>query len=169
MSADRHGWNEYENYIIRLERQVRDFSEAGFVHSSSVGDLTSRSRRDHAPELVFSGRLSCADSLYIDVEETFEVMTRAGRPWIRMVGSKFQAGISGPGPRIIFRYDNAHSYPGHPDAFHKHQFDPATWQQADWPVWIGRAQWPSLGDVLEELRQWWEDTGQFLDLRHLEP
>jgi hypothetical protein len=30
--------------------------------------------------------------------------------------------------------------------------------------WIGEVRRPHLSDVIEELRQWWETTGQFLDL-----
>jgi hypothetical protein len=80
----------------------------------------------------------------------------------------YHAGIEGSASRSIFRYDNAHTYvrEGHPDTHHKHTFDHSTWTEKAPPEWIGEERWPHLGDVLAELRQWWETTGQHLDLDH---
>jgi len=70
--------------------------------------------------------------------------------------------MEGPEDRPIFRYDNAHKYRGHSDEHHKHCFDPSNWEEIGRPVWVGRDQWPHLDEIIEELREWWEDSGQHL-------
>ncbi|HEX5498394.1 MAG TPA: hypothetical protein VFX03_04170, partial [Thermomicrobiales bacterium] len=72
--------------------------------------------------------------------------------------------VSGSEERSIFRYDNADSKPGHEDAHHKHLFDPATWREKLPEEWIGFDRWPHLNEVIEELRDWWETTGQLLGI-----
>ncbi len=41
-------------------------------------------------------------------------------------------------------------------------FDPFTWEEIGRPIWVDRDQWPHLGDIIEELREWWETTGRHL-------
>lgn len=48
--------------------------------------------------------------------------------------------IVGSEPRPIFRYDNAHSYPGHADDHHKHCVNYQSLSYIDPPRWIGHAQ-----------------------------
>ena len=81
-----------------------------------------------------------------------------------MVDYSYHAGIEGSAERPIFRYDNAHDYPGHADAHHKHHFDHTTWTRLGPPEWIGQVDCPQLIDVLSELEDWWYETGQHLDL-----
>ncbi len=54
---------------------------------------------------------------------------------------------------------HCHGYAGHKDEHHKH-----IWEQIDPPEWVGRSGWPHLNEVIEELQDWWEETGQHLDL-----
>lgn len=58
----------------------------------------------------------------------------------------------------ILRYDNTHTYPGHADPHHKHTYDPDTGARLpDSPHWIGQDDWPTLGEVIEEVERWyWE-------------
>ena len=76
----------------------------------------------------------------------------------------YHAGVEGSSNRPIFRYDNADTKVGHGDAHHKHKFEPTIWNQILPPLWVGEEGWPHLSEVLEELRDWWEATGRFLDL-----
>lgn len=32
------------------------------------------------------------------------------------------------------------------------------------PAWTGADRWPTLAQVLDELHEWWHETGQFLRL-----
>jgi streptomycin 6-kinase len=59
---------------------------------------------------------------------------------------------------------HAHGYPSHADTHHKHHFDHTTWTRIDPPEWIGEARCPQLADVLYELEDWWNDTGQHLEI-----
>jgi len=113
--------------------------------------------------LILSGRVHCQHGLFVDVYKVYAIENRRGRPWIKAEQYKYHAGVEGDEDRPIFRYDNAHPYPSHADSYHKHRFDHTTWKEIKPPVWIGRAHWPHLSDVIEELRVWWEQTGQFLD------
>jgi hypothetical protein len=105
-------------------------------------------------------------NLFIDVETHLILRTTKGRRQVRIDKYAFHAGVGGVQDRSVFRYDNFHVYSreGHPDAHHKHIFDHSTWRERTPPEWIGEDRWPHLSDVLEELRQWWESTGQHLDL-----
>lgn len=69
----------------------------------------------------------------------------------------------------IFRYDNSHDggepYPGHPDSFHRHSFDWRTGTQGcNSPAWIGYDKWPTLGEIIEEARDWHAD--HYAELPH---
>lgn len=59
----------------------------------------------------------------------------------------------------VLRYDNTHAYPGHGDAHHKHVYDWETNNQLPGsPAWVDERGWPTLGEVLKELRTWyWEN------------
>ncbi|MFT4040785.1 MAG: hypothetical protein QM692_21570 [Thermomicrobiales bacterium] len=160
-AGSRHGWYERGTFFFLISLDLQQFKDDEFV----VADGLVRKIAEQPADLeILAGRLTCQHSLFLDVQMKLDTTVRGGRIWVRLRTRQYHAGVLGKHPRPIFRYDNSHPYPGHPDAFHKHQFDPATWEQPDWPVWIGRENWPSLGDVLEELRQWWEVTGSHLDL-----
>ncbi len=107
------------------------------------------------------GRIWCRHGLFVDVRNVLEINER--RP-VRGKLYKYHAALDGPSHRPIFRYDNSHTYlrEGHPDAFHKHRFDHQTWEEVRPPEWIGYDNWPTLADVIEELYDWWQKTGQFL-------
>jgi len=85
---------------------------------------------------------------------------------VRTFDYRYHAGVVGPIDRPIFRYDNAHVYEieSHPDAHHRHRFDPVTWQEIEPPEWVGYDRWPHLDEVVRELMAWWEATGRRLDL-----
>lgn len=170
MPADRHGWNHIDNFFFLFFGQVEDLLEQGFVVEDDIhvreskASLTDSKTTDHGQGTYIEGRLLCRDHLFVDVEIELSVTWRGGRQWVRIAECKYHAGILGDSARTVFRYDNAHPYPEHPDSFHKHVFDATTWQQVGMPIWIGRENWPQLSEVLEELREWWESTGRFLKL-----
>lgn len=65
-------------------------------------------------------------------------------------------------PRAVFRYDDAHSYPGHGDNHHRHGVNYADWTYLEPPQWIGHDRWPLLSEVIDELHQWRLTTGRQL-------
>jgi hypothetical protein len=111
--------------------------------------------------LRISGRLSCQDGLFIDVDKTLEVREDG---WVRTIYYKYHVGIDGPSPRSIFRYDNAHTYAreGQPDEHHKHIYDWDTGEVIAPPTHVGRDAWPHLSDVIEETFGWWQAHRDFL-------
>lgn len=135
-------------------------SGEGFVVEDRV-DLT------HSPPAttMLEGQIRCQHGLFVDVEKILEVQGTGSRARVRTIRYSYHAGVEGSADRAIFRYDNFHAYAreGNPDAHHKHRFDHTIWQEIPPPEWIGEERWPHLSDVLEELRAWWESTGQFLD------
>lgn len=159
--GDPHGWNTLERYLHIHARHMDLLQASGFV----VEDGLEFELRDDPPVLIIWGRLRCLHGLFVDVRKTLAVQDRQRRIMVRTIDYAYHAGIEGAKDRPIFRYDNAHTYPGHPDAHHKHRFDPATWRQIGRPDWVGAAGWPHLSDAVEELRDWWNETGQQLGLR----
>ncbi len=114
--------------------------------------------------VILEGRLRCKHGLFVDVLKYLEVRRSPTRISVRTDRYRYHAGIEGPAARPIFRYDNSDTKSGHPDAHHKHRFDPTTWQEIEPPLWIGEENWPHLSDVIVELRDWWESTGMHLGL-----
>jgi hypothetical protein len=114
--------------------------------------------------LVLEGRLRCKHGLFIDVLKYLDVRQSSTRILVRTNRYRYHAGVEGSTARPIFRYDNTDAKPGHPDAHHKHRFDPKTWREIEPPLWIGEERWPHLSDVVEELQVWWETTGRHLGL-----
>ncbi|MCA9876209.1 MAG: hypothetical protein KC442_00445 [Thermomicrobiales bacterium] len=162
--ADKHGWYELHNYLFLHSLHLQRFVEEGFIVQNALSHGSSYDPRGNLIELMITGRITCQHRLFLDVEEEFEFSERSGRVWVRVNGCKYHAGILGHPPRTIFRYDTAHPYAGHPDNYHKHLFDHETWREIGTPIWIGRQQWPSLAEVIDELRAWWETTGRFQTL-----
>jgi hypothetical protein len=157
VNADRHGWTSLDHYFHVHESHMQRFMASGFVLSHDL---------DTSPipnGLILSGRIRCQNGLFTDVRKVLVVEDRHGRPWVRTERYSYQAGLEDGENRPIFRYDNAHPYRGHADDYHRHRFDPTTWEEIDPPEWIGRENWPHLSDVIDELHGWWDAIGQFLD------
>ncbi|MGI8642707.1 MAG: toxin-antitoxin system TumE family protein [Thermomicrobiales bacterium] len=155
--GDRHGWTSLQNYLNVHHRYLDDLRE----HFILDDDLQYLFPREGLFKIA--GRIHCRNGLFIDVNKHLRV-----NRWdqVRTARYRYHAGIEGRQDRPIFRYDNAHAYSreGHADEHHKHRFDPTTWQEIKPPEWIGRARWPHLSEVVEELEAWWRTAGQHLDL-----
>ena len=152
MSADRHGWNALDHYIGIHDAHLNRFDH--FIETNGVTFTVA------GPDSIrIAGRFSSVGGVYLDVSKILEINTRNQ---VRTLKYSNHAGITMPVLRSIFRYDNAHRYDraGHADEHHKHVFD-SSGQEAANPTWIGRDQWPTLGEVLEELEEWWQETGRF--------
>lgn len=155
--GDPHGWNALANYLNVHHRRLDDLREYFVIGDDLQYDFPT------AYTFEIRGRVRCRHGLFVDVDKTLEVNDKHQ---VRTIKYSYHAGVEGKQDRPIFRYDNAHRYAreGHADEHHKHRFDPATWQEIEPPEWIGRDRWPHLNEVIEELREWWETTGQFLNL-----
>jgi len=153
--GDPHGWNDLYHYLIihqaQLDRLGSYFVERDELAISWIDERT----------LKIAGRIHCRFGIFLDVLKYLEVNDRRQ---VRTVRYRYHAGFEGQQPRPIFRYDNAYAHRGHPDAHHKHHVDYATWTEISPPEWIGHDRWPTLAQVLDELYDWWHQTGRVLDL-----
>lgn len=113
---------------------------------------------DGPSSVVIRGRIFCQHGLFVEIHKTLDLREDG------MVCSsryKYQACRRIDSQTYeLFRYDNAHHerpHPGHQDPFHKHTFDGQV-------EWIGLASWPTLFHVIEELHEWWEESGRHMHI-----
>jgi hypothetical protein len=151
---DRPVWIPLDSYISQHWSHMRDldyFVEYDGLSFESVSESV----------IVLPGEVQCQFGIKLDVEKFLEVDEQQR---VSAFGYKYHAMIGNP-PSPIFRYDNAHLYvrEGYPDEFHKHLFDPVMGEELPGsPEWIGIKNWPTLRQALEELCDWWLETGQHL-------
>lgn len=149
---DPHGWNALDNYLSAHFGCLDGFRD----HFVLEDDLECYFEPPDAYRI--RGRLRCHPNLFLYIDKTLEVNDRRQ---VRTVRYNYHAGMEGTENRPIFRYDNAHRYAheGHADEHHKHRFNHTTWQEINPPEWVGRERWPHLDAVIQELSDWWRETG----------
>jgi len=109
--------------------------------------------------VVWAGRLYCQDGIEICIDKNQDVRAPRGRPEVRTREYSYHVLSRSAEGRIVpvLRYDNAHPHLelGHPDEHHKH-----TWGSAGEVTitHVGVANWPTLGDVIEEVERGWIDS-----------
>lgn len=120
-----------------------------------VGEDTLELEDIGADLLVMSGEIACLGGIVVRVEKYLEVLEGEGDDaLVRTVEYKYNAFVRGH--NNLLRYDNSHSFPGHADPHHKHEYDWRTGRQLPgFPAWVGEDHWPTLGAVLEELELWY--------------
>jgi hypothetical protein len=112
--GDPHGWNDLNNYLNVHDSWLERFHGYFLIQNQLKFDILGPAT------LVIKGRLLFVGGLFIDVEKTLEINERNQ---VRTVRYAYHAGITGRADRSIFRYDNAHTHPGHDDEHHRHAFD----------------------------------------------
>lgn len=110
------------------------------------------------------GYISCLGRIVIEVDKTLSVLSLSvlssdDDPQVQTELYAYHVWIRGGGD--ILRYDNAHPHPGHADEHHVHYFDWRTNVQTKL-VWVGFANWPTLGQVIEEVERWYWDNRAYL-------
>jgi hypothetical protein len=109
--------------------------------------------------IALESRLYFVGGLFLEIHLN---LARDRRDFVRLERYAYHAGVAGREDRPIFRYDNAHRYPGHPNPHHRHRFDHRYWLEIMPPEWIGVDRAPDLPAVIAELNEWWQTTGRFL-------
>lgn len=155
MPGDNDGWMDADRYV-QIHQSCMDQVEKYFVLDHDL----------HRPSFVsisqirFQGIIHCNDGIEIHVDE---VLLRDRRNRVRGYVYRYHALIrmeSRIDPAMshvvnILRYDNADHFANHADAFHKHTFtadgDPDAVQH------IGRQNFPTLRNVIDEVFEWWKD------------
>lgn len=148
--AAKHSPNDLRSYLEIHETVMQRLRREGFVESDDLS-LAPLGGGD----IKMEGQIRCEGGLVCSVEKILAIVdaTDPHRPLVQTV--RFAYNVHVGGHHNLFRYDNVHRHPGHPDASHRHAFDWRTGEAG--PVrWIG-PDWPTLGEVLEEMRTWfWE-------------
>lgn len=146
----RHGANALKNYVETHETVMAQFYREGFVESDTLEIASAGKGLFH-----MEGEIRCLGGLVCTVDKWLETVDAADpeNPGIRTF--RYSYNVSVAGMHSVFRYDNADHH-GHADAHHRHDFDWRTGATAvGSPRWVGEGDWPTLGDVLREMSEWY--------------
>jgi len=145
--SDRHAPNSWDSYLAAHHGRIADFADH-FIERDTLEIETTETL------VVWSGVLYCRDGIEIRVDKRQRAWMRSGRRWVETIEYSYQVMVRvGGDVRGLFRYDNAHPHPGHPDGHHRHDY--AADGSAGAAVWVGVDGWPTLGDVIEQAHRRW--------------
>ena len=153
ISGAKHGPARLRSYYAAHENHMDQMRTDGFI-----GEDTLVLEPIGAGLLTMVGEIACLGGIVVEVEKYLEVLEgEALDAYVRTFEYKYNAFVRGH--NNILRYDNSHAYAGHGDPHHKHVYDWKTGEPLpDFPAWVGERDWPTLGEVMEELRMWyWEN------------
>ena len=104
--------------------------------------------------LEMSGDIECDGGILVEVQKMLRIISGEGREaYVQTVEYSYNAKLSSM--RNILRYCSPHDDGGsHHGEHHKHYLDETGVERIKV---IGADQWPTLGQVLEELRVWLSD------------
>jgi len=144
---------------IRLSwyRRIHDTVMQKFRADYFVGNDTLEFAKARDNGLALVGAIGCLGRIIISVDKEFKVTHGDdGKPWVQTDTYSYNAYIQGKG--TFLRWDNVHAHPGHYDAHHRHEYDWKTGtEHRDSPIWVGADNWPTLGQVISEVANWyWE-------------
>lgn len=149
--SSKHGPNTWENY-----QHVHDSYMDSFSHFIEEDCL----RAIHTRTLVsWDGVLYCAAGIEIHISKSQQVTERHGQLMVETTDYSYHVlRRVGRQTTNLLRYDNVHVQPDHPDAHHRHRYDPDG-NEIEPPTHVGEEGWPTLGEVLQEafdLMPFWE-------------
>lgn len=101
---------------------------------------------------VMAGNVECVGSIVLQVRKLLAVLGEPGpKTQVQTVEYSYNASIEGLGN--ILRYDSPH--PSHNQFHHVHRYDPLHGDGIGTVEMIDDDGWPTLGEVLDELRVWY--------------
>jgi hypothetical protein len=142
----KHGPNRFDNYE-HVHRKVMDgFLRDGFVLAE---DLRFEDLGDG--QITLTGTITCVGDILVEVEKALVVVDGTGATArVQTRYYRYHATHSGNG--AILRYENS----DHRDCDHVHRYDtPGTGVECSVTEITCEDDRPTLGEVLEELRQWY--------------
>lgn len=161
-----------KHHPLRLDRYKRiheehlaQLEEARFVERN----LLKFSQTEH--EVFIYGDIVCSGPIVLRVNKKLSILGRdAGIPVVK--SKTYEYNVSLAKMHNLFRYDNTHRgkrYAGHPDDFHRHEFDIRTGEpRPGSPRWIGYDDWPTLDKVIVEACHLYLNNKELIDLIALE-
>jgi hypothetical protein len=152
VNHDPHAPNRLSSYMEIHETVLASFRDSGFVYENTL------CFKHCGSKIVGRGEISCLGEIVIDVYKMLSICD-LDRKLIQTSEYSYNVFVRSYGN--IFRYDNLDPpwREGHHDCHHKHSFDWRTGIESPGsPLWIGREKWPTLGQVLQETKDWyWEN------------
>ncbi len=104
--------------------------------------------------MVIEGTVRCVGPINLSVYKTLEtVKGRGADALVQCVAYSYNAALEGLGN--ILRYESPHKT--HNQDHHVHRFD-VLGSEAETLKWIRDDEWPTLGEVIEELRDWYYEN-----------
>jgi hypothetical protein len=147
----RHRPNRLDKYQNTHESYIDNFVSEGFIGEHTLWFESSKSGL-----IYLKGEIACPGQILIATEKTLKPIQGSGES--RLVQTvRYQYNVSVRGEGNVFRYDNLHSRPGHPDDHHRHDFD---WKRPSEKgegkvTWVGECGWPTMDEVIEEAKVWY--------------
>lgn len=145
--SSRHDWCSWTQYSDIHSRCLHNF-EHFILNDLLMADMTPAG-------VAWGGELFCQGGIEIHVHKLQDV--RYDRDWAEVRTHSYSYHVlqrRGSATVSLFRYDNIHVHAGHPDAHHRHRFDKRG-GEIEPAKHVGEANWPTLGEVLQEANEWW--------------
>ncbi len=150
--TDRHGPIRFKSYREIHETVMNQFVSRDFVKNQTLAFSF------FPYGIRLKGEISCLGGIVVTVDKFLDILNEEEtNPLVQTLWYAYNASVRDHGN--ILRYDNQddeYLREGHLDEHHKHLFDWRTGQEmGNSPVWIGRQGWLTLGDVLQEIQDWY--------------
>jgi hypothetical protein len=130
------------------ENRMAQMRQSGFVLDDTALTITALPGM-----LCMAGDIVCLRGIVVRVYKVLEILRGDGDDAVvQTVRYAYNAFVRGHG--TFLRFDNAHAHPGHDDEHHRHDGDWRTGKETD-PVWVGPGGWPTLGDFLSLVEDWY--------------
>jgi hypothetical protein len=162
VNADRHAPNRFHSYCETHETVLEQYKTMRFVGSDNLEFNRYTDKNTGNFKISLNGKISCLGPIVITVEKILKIVDWYGKdePVVETLCYAYNVSVSGHGN--IFRYDNQdddYLRDGHEDAHHKHSF---RWisnkEDPNSPIWTGKDNWPTLGQVIQEAHDWYCDN-----------
>lgn len=101
---------------------------------------------------AITGEIVCLGNITIRVEKLVLVVD-PGAMSVETSEYAYAASVRNRG--VIVRYDNSDHHHSHPDRHHRHDCDWRTGEELGTAVWVGREKWPTLGEFVREIADWY--------------
>ena len=103
-----------------------------------------------------SGNIICRGNLNLEVRKILKYKIIEDFKYVRT--QKYSYNLSLPGQGCIFRYDNVHPHPNHPNSYHIHRYNPPDHEITGSPFPVENPDdWPTLFQVVVEADKYYWD------------
>jgi hypothetical protein len=152
--AAKHGPNRFDRYLAIHNTVMDRYRDHGFILTD---DLEVRDLGNE--QILMEGTITCADGVYIAVTKMLRILDGDGSTaTVQTIAYSYSAVLAGRGN--IFRYCAPHDLTDgveHHSYHHVHRFSVFDDDSHGTISRLSEDDWPTLGEVIEELRGWCAD------------